>query len=405
MTYFRIYNNIEPLIEPVYNFKYNYIRINGGDFNSRTLFLNFFDTRFSKEENKNKLFKYFSRFLHYQHNYGIPIKFDGAMEADHLYNNLVECGNNAEIILDWIIEWKELNNLSKDSIIFLTSDIHCKKNTPQKYVELVEPFYKMRFWCSPCLDFKKLNEREFEKKFYFPIARQNEWRTKLHLFFKNNDILKNSFWSINGRGLENNYENFAEPIKETHLIERYYDDWSQFLEWESKYIGHRLIKKSFCNIVMETFFANKKMDNGEIVFPKERFFTEKTFRPLTSCQPFILCSNSGNLKILKSFGFKTFDKWWDESYDDIEDDEERMKSIMEVISYINSLSIESLKKIYDEMIPTLIHNFELCKNIDLIHKEFQNNVHYTISEGYEYPLEYYDIQEGNEEGRNWNIVY
>ena len=60
----------------------------------------------------------------------------------------------------------------------------------------------------------------------------------------------------------------------------------------------------FLNIVTETLF------NADSIF-----LSEKTYKPIYMCQPFIIFGNPNSLKKLKELGYKTFDKWWDESYD------------------------------------------------------------------------------------------
>jgi hypothetical protein len=52
-------------------------------------------------------------------------------------------------------------------------------------------------------------------------------------------------------------------------------------------------------------------------------------------QPFIVFAAPGTLAYLRSLGFKTFDKFWDESYDDILDHEVRFMAIMELIEKIS----------------------------------------------------------------------
>ena len=64
----------------------------------------------------------------------------------------------------------------------------------------------------------------------------------------------------------------------------------------------------------------------------------------------------GTLKYLHEHGYKTFDKFWDESYDSCTNHEERLYKIFEVIEYIESKSIEELKDIYKEMESILSHN-------------------------------------------------
>ena len=44
-----------------------------------------------------------------------------------------------------------------------------------------------------------------------------------------------------------------------------------------------------------------------------------------------MVGNPQSLKVLKKQGFKTFDKWWDESYDDEFDFHKRMDKIVEVM--------------------------------------------------------------------------
>ena len=78
-------------------------------------------------------------------------------------------------------------------------------------------------------------------------------------------------------------------------------------------------------------------------------------------KPFVLAAPPYTLKYLKEQGFKTFSDFWDESYDDIEDHQERMFKIIDVIDFINSKSIDELRQIYLQMIPILEHNEKLVE--------------------------------------------
>jgi N-glycosylase/DNA lyase len=69
------------------------------------------------------------------------------------------------------------------------------------------------------------------------------------------------------------------------------------------------------------------------------------------------------LEYLKTYGFKTFDKFWDESYDSEENHEYRLIKILKVIDYIDNLSITSLRRLYDSLRPILEHNFEILKKL------------------------------------------
>ena len=68
------------------------------------------------------------------------------------------------------------------------------------------------------------------------------------------------------------------------------------------------------------------------------------------------------LVALKSLGYKTFDRWWDESYDLEEDHTLRMQKIFKVIDFINSLSDNQIADMYNDMKDTLDYNAELLLN-------------------------------------------
>jgi len=105
---------------------------------------------------------------------------------------------------------------------------------------------------------------------------------------------------------------------------------------------------SFLHVVTETCFWESKTH-----------LTEKIFKPIVARQPFVLIGCANNLKFLKSYGFKTFDAWWDESYDSIEDPIKRIQSVVQIINKICAMSIEDLTNMLKEMQSILQHNYDL----------------------------------------------
>jgi hypothetical protein len=61
--------------------------------------------------------------------------------------------------------------------------------------------------------------------------------------------------------------------------------------------------------------------------------------------------------MLQSMGFKTFDKWWDESYDEEIEFSKRLEKIVTILEKISSWSLDECFKITQEMEEVLIHNF------------------------------------------------
>ena len=104
---------------------------------------------------------------------------------------------------------------------------------------------------------------------------------------------------------------------------------------------------AFWHIVTETVYFLPKLH-----------LTEKTFKPIIAQRPFILVAAPGNLAYLKSYGFKTFDRWIDESYDSEQDHYLRIEKITMEIKRLCSLSPEQLKEMHREMKEILKHNYD-----------------------------------------------
>jgi hypothetical protein len=113
--------------------------------------------------------------------------------------------------------------------------------------------------------------------------------------------------------------------------------------------GHQefdLWKSGLWHIVTETVFYHDKLH-----------LTEKTFKPIVAQRPFMLAAAPGNLAYLKSYGFKTFDRWIDESYDTIQDPDRRLQAIVDQTQKLCSMSHDDLRAMHQEMMPVLEHNF------------------------------------------------
>jgi hypothetical protein len=88
------------------------------------------------------------------------------------------------------------------------------------------------------------------------------------------------------------------------------------------------------------------------------FITEKTLRPMLALTPFIINGPQGYLSTLKSdYGIKTFNQWWDESYDNFQN-YDRIKKIYQIIDYLDGLSIADRQSMYQDMTNVLEHNYQ-----------------------------------------------
>jgi hypothetical protein len=94
-----------------------------------------------------------------------------------------------------------------------------------------------------------------------------------------------------------------------------------------------------------------------IYFDPKLHLTEKIFKPIVAKRPFILVGAPGNLAYLKSYGFKTFNRWIDESYDLEEDHYIRIEKITLEIAKLCAMSPALLEQVFQEMQEVLEYNF------------------------------------------------
>ena len=91
-----------------------------------------------------------------------------------------------------------------------------------------------------------------------------------------------------------------------------------------------LYKSSHINIVLETLPVHSHQPGSSIMI------TEKTFKAIAMGKPFILYSPAGIIDLLKKLGFKTFDPFLDESYNN--DSPTKADAILNEIKRLDSMS-------------------------------------------------------------------
>lgn len=116
------------------------------------------------------------------------------------------------------------------------------------------------------------------------------------------------------------------------------------------------IVKTGISVVLETVFDDTRIH-----------LTEKTLRPIACGHPFILAAGPGSLEYVKSYGFKTFDPWIDESYDSEPDSLRRLEKI-----------ISSMKKL--QALPDSERRATLCE----IYKIAEFNKNWFFSEQFDH---------------------
>lgn len=213
---------------------------------------------------------------------------------------------------------------------------------------------KKKFWCGNGI---YNQHRHFLINFLYSKSGNYSWSHKIDLF--ENDENNQSF-----------HRNLNLPSNFLKIIKRENQEYYDLLKSNNKKIlkdvpikmdnnfnpkNASIIKyynECFCAVVTETYFNHKFAD-----------ISEKILFAIAYGKPFILVAPSGSLDYLKQLGFKTFEKFWDESYDLEKDSQKRMLLIFNLINKIDNYSISYLKNLNKEMRPILEHNLSILKNL------------------------------------------
>ena len=84
--------------------------------------------------------------------------------------------------------------------------------------------------------------------------------------------------------------------------------------------------------------------------------TEKTFKPIALGMPFVIVGTKGSLEYLRSYGFRTFEGIWDESYDDAEDDV-RIERIASLLRSLDELPTDAKQDLFEQCHEVIEHNW------------------------------------------------
>jgi hypothetical protein len=91
--------------------------------------------------------------------------------------------------------------------------------------------------------------------------------------------------------------------------------------------------------------------------------SEKVGIAVSSFKPFVVFGDTAYIPYLTQLGFRTFNTWWDESYDSETTMEGKIEKIVQIINSIYQKTPEELNTILSEMRETLVHNHNLFMEI------------------------------------------
>jgi hypothetical protein len=114
---------------------------------------------------------------------------------------------------------------------------------------------------------------------------------------------------------------------------------------------------------LDTLFVMPSLQNSLVYIVTEtvgdypyQFITEKTWKAMLTGVPFMIVGAKHTIKKLNEFGFKTFNDFWDESYDDLDLVTDRIERIVGQLKILSRLSKDQQQDLKKSLIPTIVHN-------------------------------------------------
>lgn len=167
-----------------------------------------------------------------------------------------------------------------------------------------------------------------------PLTLQNRFLRTTLPFTRYNDDMSNC---VRSKQLQTTYSQYlASPIKHQLIVGAPNSPGTRFFV--------PFLQKALVYVITETV--------GNYPYA---WFSEKTWKSMSSKLPFMLLGPPHSLKTLKNFGFKTFSDFWNEDYDNLPNTYDRAQVIVKNLVGLKSVNWNQL---HQELLPILDYNFE-----------------------------------------------
>lgn len=202
----------------------------------------------------------------------------------------------------------------------------------------------------------KINNKKHEKLIFgVPIYTNN-------LF----DFRAAAAFSLMELGLE---KNCAITFKRIEIWENYTRESSTKMNKIVKSLKSKYIDKMYKNLSPEDLFIKPLMNL--VIGPYMEInnmdgvdypcLADKIFKPIKFKLPFLCIAQKDTLKELKKRGYKTFHPFINESYDSINNNDDRLFEVINQVNHICNLSDHDLNFLFEKIRPIVDYNYENFK--------------------------------------------
>jgi len=229
-----------------------------------------------------------------------------------------------------------------------------------------------------------INKSDKEKVFLSMVNHGRTSKYFTHQYLRYNNCLKNSFYSYIHEDHYDNHKSY--PIDDLYsqfpIINEELDKYPDFKKFiiDNPNIGKHFLPQDYLNTNHHAYNVSNQVVYLNDYWTCNTYFsvinethfndlaswiTEKTFKMFYYGHPFILVGGRNVLKHLREMGFQTFPELFDESYDSMPCNLDKLMFICDQIKYYNTEEgIQKLKKITPTLKDKLLYNRNHFINYD-----------------------------------------
>jgi hypothetical protein len=219
--------------------------------------------------------------------------------------------------------------------------------------------------------------RKFKGMFYAGHSRIH--KLQFLEFLYQNDYLKDFIWASTGPDFAPHMLNEFVPVP---FLEEYnhmkilnelphlndYENYEIYKERGNAY-NFTSYLDSYFDIVAETrFYHIQNVKGSANTFLNWNNISEKPMKPTLMGHPFIIISKPNTISTLEDMGLKYRYDFWNHSYDNINNDFERMSAVKDFTKKVMSLSKRELKEFKQD------YNNYTKDNFDVLNEIYQNSI-------------------------------